>query len=951
MSDLIQGPASGQNADSGAAGESGSPASNTPGGTDGRVRVIREGVASYLPDIDPDETTEWLESFDGLLDRSGPTRARYLMLRMLERAGEKHVALPALTSTDYVNTIPTENEPWFPGDEEVERRYRAWIRWNAAIMVHRAQRPGVGVGGHISTYASSAALYEVGFNHFFRGKDHPGGGDHIFIQGHASPGIYARAFLEGRIPAEQLDGFRQEKSHADFGGALPSYPHPRLLPDFWEFPTVSMGLGPMNAIYQARFNHYLNDRGIKDTTDQHVWAFLGDGEMDEPESRGLAHVAATEGLDNLTFVVNCNLQRLDGPVRGNGKIIQELESFFRGAGWNVIKVVWGREWDALLHADRDGALVNLMNVTPDGDYQTYKANDGAFVRDHFFGRDPRTKELVKDLTDQEIWNLKRGGHDYRKVHAAYAAAMAHKGQPTVILAHTIKGYTLGKHFEGRNATHQMKKLTLDDLKAFRDMQHIPISDAELEKDPYLPPYYHPGADAPEIKYMLDRRKALGGFLPSRNTDAAPLKLPENKTYDVIRKGSGKQEVATTMAIVRILKELLRDKEIGKRIVPIIPDEARTFGMDSWFPSLKIYNRNGQLYTSVDAELMLAYKESPIGQILHEGINEAGSTASFTAVGTSYATHGEPMIPLYIFYSMFGFQRTGDGLWAAADQMARGFVLGATAGRTTLTGEGLQHADGHSLLLASTNPAAVTYDAAFSYELAHIVKDGLRRMYGGTEGVDGFGGENIFYYLTIYNEPYVQPAEPEGLDVEGLLKGIYLYKTSEAAGPKAQILVSGVAMPEGLRAQKLLADEWGVSADVWSVTSWGELRREGVECERQALLNPSEDAPVPFVTTALSSAQGPVVAASDWMRAVSDQIRQWVPGDYTTLGTDGFGFSDTRTAARRYFNVDAESIVVAVLIGLAKEGSIERSKAVEAASRYRIDDVNAAPEQTGDTGSA
>lgn len=951
MSDLIQGPASGQNADSGAAGESGSPASNTPGGTDGRVRVIREGVASYLPDIDPDETTEWLESFDGLLDRSGPTRARYLMLRMLERAGEKHVALPALTSTDYVNTIPTENEPWFPGDEEVERRYRAWIRWNAAIMVHRAQRPGVGVGGHISTYASSAALYEVGFNHFFRGKDHPGGGDHIFIQGHASPGIYARAFLEGRIPAEQLDGFRQEKSHADFGGALPSYPHPRLLPDFWEFPTVSMGLGPMNAIYQARFNRYLNDRGIKDTTDQHVWAFLGDGEMDEPESRGLAHVAATEGLDNLTFVVNCNLQRLDGPVRGNGKIIQELESFFRGAGWNVIKVVWGREWDALLHADRDGALVNLMNVTPDGDYQTYKANDGAFVRDHFFGRDPRTKELVKDLTDQEIWNLKRGGHDYRKVHAAYAAAMAHKGQPTVILAHTIKGYTLGKHFEGRNATHQMKKLTLDDLKAFRDMQHIPISDAELEKDPYLPPYYHPGADAPEIKYMLDRRKALGGFLPSRNTDAAPLKLPEDKTYDVIRKGSGKQEVATTMAIVRILKELLRDKEIGKRIVPIIPDEARTFGMDSWFPSLKIYNRNGQLYTSVDAELMLAYKESPIGQILHEGINEAGSTASFTAVGTSYATHGEPMIPLYIFYSMFGFQRTGDGLWAAADQMARGFVLGATAGRTTLTGEGLQHADGHSLLLASTNPAAVTYDAAFSYELAHIVKDGLRRMYGGTEGVDGFGGENIFYYLTIYNEPYVQPAEPEGLDVEGLLKGIYLYKTSEAAGPKAQILVSGVAMPEGLRAQKLLADEWGVSADVWSVTSWGELRREGVECERQALLNPSEDAPVPFVTTALSSAQGPVVAASDWMRAVSDQIRQWVPGDYTTLGTDGFGFSDTRTAARRYFNVDAESIVVAVLIGLAKEGSIERSKAVEAASRYRIDDVNAAPEQTGDTGSA
>ncbi len=530
-----------------------------------------------------------------------------------------------------------------PGDEDVERRYRAWIRWNAAIMVHRAQRPGVGVGGHISTYASSAALYEVGFNHFFRGKDHPGGGDHIFVQGHASPGIYARAFLEGRIPAEQMDGFRQEASHAQSGGGLPSYPHPRLLPDFWEFPTVSMGLGPMNAIYQARFNHYLNDRGVKDTSDQHVWAFLGDGEMDEPESRGLAHVAATEGLDNLTFVINCNLQRLDGPVRGNGKIIQELESFFRGAGWNVIKVVWGREWDALLHADKDGALVNLMNETPDGDFQTYKANDGAFVREHFFGRDPRTKALVADMSDQEIWNLKRGGHDYRKIHAAYAAAMAHKGQPTVILAHTIKGYTLGKHFEGRNATHQMKKLTLDDLKRFRDIQRIPISDAELEKDPYLPPYYHPGPDSPEIQYMLQRRKALGGFLPSRRTDAAPLPQPADKTYDVVRKGSGKQEVATTMAVVRILKELLRDKEIGKRIVPIIPDEARTFGMDSWFPSLKIYNRNGQLYTSVDAELMLAYKESTVGQILHEGINEAGSTSSFTAVGTSYATHGEPMI--------------------------------------------------------------------------------------------------------------------------------------------------------------------------------------------------------------------------------------------------------------------------------------------------------------------
>ena len=919
--------------------------------TDGRVRVIREGVASYLPDIDPSETDEWLESFDGLLDRSGAGRARYLMLRLLERAGEKRVAIPALTSTDYVNTIPTENEPWFPGDEDLERRFRAMIRWNAAIMVHRAQRPGVGVGGHISTYASSAALYEVGFNHFFRGKDHPGGGDQIFIQGHASPGIYARAFLEGRIDEHKLDGFRQEYSHAGEGGGIPSYPHPRLMQNFWEFPTVSMGLGPMNAIYQARFNHYLHDRGIKDTSDQHVWAFLGDGETDEPESRGLAHVAATEGLDNLTFVINCNLQRLDGPVRGNGKIIQELESFYRGAGWNVIKVVWGREWDALLHADRDGALVNLMNTTPDGDFQTYKANDGAFVRDHFFGRDPRTKELVKNLTDDQIWNLKRGGHDYRKVHAAYSAAVAHKGQPTLILAKTIKGYTLGKHFEGRNATHQMKKLTLDDLKDFRDVQRIPISDAQLEKDPYLPPYFHPGKDAPEVAYMLDRRRALGGFLPERRTTAKPLTLPGDEVYKSVRKGSGKQEVATTMALVRVMKELLRDKEIGKRIVPIIPDEARTFGMDSWFPSLKIYNRNGQLYTSVDADLMLAYKESSVGQILHEGINEAGSTASFTAVGSSYSTHGEPMIPLYIFYSMFGFQRTGDGLWAAADQMARGFVLGATAGRTTLTGEGLQHADGHSLLLASTNPAAVSYDPAFSYEIAHIIKDGLRRMYGGTEGVEGFGGENIFYYITLYNQPYRQPAEPDDLDVEGLLKGIYLYKKAEGDGPRSQILVAGVTVPDGLKAQQLLADEWGVQADVWSVTSFNELRRDGVEAERDALRHPDAEARVPYLTSKLADAEGPFVAASDWSRAVADQIRQWVPGSYTTLGTDGFGFSDTRAAARRVFNVDAQSIVVAVLSALAAEGTLDKSKAVEAAAKYRIDDVAAAPEDHSDPGVA
>ncbi|HWD03120.1 MAG TPA: pyruvate dehydrogenase (acetyl-transferring), homodimeric type [Amycolatopsis sp.] len=919
--------------------------------TPARVRVIRDGLAAHLPDIDPEETAEWLDSFDEALARGGQQRARYLMLRILERARERNVGVPALMSTDYVNTIPTDNEPWFPGDEEIERAYRRYIRWNAAIMVHRAQRPGVGVGGHISTYASSAALYEVGFNHFFRGKNHSGGGDQVFFQGHASPGMYARAYLEGRLTADQLDGFRQEYSHAGEGGGLPSYPHPRLMQEFWEYPTVSMGLGPMNAIYQARFNRYLHDRGIKDTSDQHVWAFLGDGEMDEAESRGLIHVAASEGLDNLTFVINANLQRLDGPVRGNGKIIQELESYFRGAGWNVIKVIWGREWDALLHADRDGALVNLMNVTPDGDYQTYKANDGAYVREHFFGRDPRTKDLVKDLSDADIWNLKRGGHDYRKVYAAYKTAMEHHGRPTVIIAHTIKGYGLGPAFEGRNATHQMKKLTLDDLKLFRDAQRIPISDAELERDPKLPPYFHPGPDSPEIQYMIGRRKALGGFLPERRPrNAKALVLPGDKVYEGIRKGSGKQEVATTMAFVRLVRELAKDSEIGKRVVPIIPDEARTFGLDSMFPTAKIYNPHGQTYTSVDASLMLAYKESEKGQLLHEGINEAGSTASFTAVGTSYATHGEPMIPIYIFYSMFGFQRTGDGLYAAADQMARGFVLGATAGRTTLTGEGLQHADGHSHLLAATNPAVVAYDPAYSFEIAHIVRDGLHRMYGET-GPYG-NGENVFYYLTIYNEPYQQPAEPENLDVDGLLKGLYRYADAPAGdGPQAQILVSGVTMPDALKAQRLLAEEWGVRAAVWSATSWTELRREAVEIDHDNLLHPDDTPRVPYVTQALSGAAGPVVAVSDWMRAVPDLIRPWVPTDMLTLGADGFGFSDTRPAARRKFLVDAESIVVGTLTALAKRGEVDQAKVGEAVRRYRLDDVSAAGPQTSDSGNA
>ncbi|MET8351767.1 MULTISPECIES: pyruvate dehydrogenase (acetyl-transferring), homodimeric type [unclassified Micromonospora] len=907
--------------------------------TERKRPVISDGLPSQLPDIDPEETSEWVESLDGVIDERGAKRARYVMLRLLERARERQVGVPPLTTTDYINTITPEREPWFPGDEHVERRIRAYVRWNAAMLVHRAQRPEIGVGGHISTFASSASLYEVGFNHFFRGKNHPGGGDHIYYQGHASPGMYARAFLEGRLSEHQLDGFRQELSHP--GGGLPSYPHPRLMPDFWEFPTVSMGLGGLNAIYQARFNRYLQHRGIKDTSQQHVWAFLGDGEMDEPETLGAIGVAAREELDNLTFVINCNLQRLDGPVRGNGKVMQELEAFFRGAGWNVIKVVWGREWDPLLAADTDGALVNLMNTTTDGDYQTYKAESGAYVREHFFGRDARTRKMVEPLSDDEIWNLKRGGHDYRKLYAAYKAATEHTGQPTVILAKTIKGWTLGSHFEGRNATHQMKKLTLEDLKTFRDRLYLDIPDSALEENPYLPPYYHPGEKSDELAYLKERREQLGGYLPSRRTSTKRLAIPGPERFADVKRGSGKQRVATTMAFVRLLKDVMKDKEFGKRWVPIIPDEARTFGLDSIFPTAKIYSPHGQRYTSVDRELFLSYKESTTGQILHEGINEAGSVASFTAAGSSYATHDEPMIPMYIFYSMFGFQRTADGLWAAADQMARGFLLGATAGRTTLNGEGLQHEDGHSMLIAATNPAVVAYDPAFSFEIAHILENGLHRMYGDAQ-------ENVLYYLTVYNEPILQPAEPAGVDVEGLLKGIYRYSPApQVDGPKANVLASGTGMQWALKAQQLLAQDWGVAADVWSVTSWTELRRDAVECEEFNLLNPGAEAKVPYVQQKLADADGPKVAVSDWMRAVPDLIARWVPGDYTSLGTDGYGMSDTRHALRRHFHVDAESIVVATLRQLARSGAVAATVPAEAAKKYAIDDVNAAP--VGETG--
>ncbi len=903
---------------------------------------ILSGLTDHAPDKDPEETSEWIESFDSLVEVAGTERAEYIMRQLLQRAGTKSVAVPMVTTTDYVNTIPADQEPEYPGDEELERRYRNYLRWNAAAIVQRAQRDGVGVGGHISSYAGQATLYEVGLNHFFRGQDHPGGGDQIFFQGHSSPGNYARAFLEGRLSEKELDGFRQEKSMAPNG--LPSYPHPKMLDNFWQFPTVSMGIGPLNAIHQAQFNRYIQDRGIKDTSEQHVWAFLGDGEMDEPESRGALHVAANSKLDNLTFVINCNLQRLDGPVRGNGKIVQELEASFRGAGWNVIKVLWGREWDPLLEADDTGELVRIMNETPDGDYQTYKAESGGFVREHFFGRSSTTKELVADMSDDEIWGLKRGGHDYKKVYAAYKAAMEYKGKPTVILAHTIKGYGLGAGFEGRNATHQMKEMSIDEIKIFRDRHRIPISDEQIEKDQYAMPYYHPGQDAEEIKYMQERRRQLGGYVPERRKKYDPLPLPPESTYKHARKGSGKQKIATTMAFVRLLRDLMRDKNIGKRIVPIIPDEARTFGMDSFFPTAKIYNPRGQNYMSVDRDLFLSYKESSEGQLWHVGINEAGATAALTAAGTSYSTQGEIMIPIYIFYSMFGFQRTGDSFWAAADQLTRGFVIGATAGRTTLAGEGTQHMDGHSPILAGTNPGVKHYDPAFSYEIAHIIRNGLYEMYGDHDMGDDV--RNVMYYMTVYNEPITHQPEPEGIDIDGLLRGIYRYSTSDIGGPKVQLFGSGVSLPWVIEAADLLANDWGVSADVWSVTSWNELRRDAVAAERDQLLKPDQETRVPYITQVMQDTEGPVVATTDFATLLPDQIRQYIPNKFATLGADAFGFSDTRAAARRYFGIDTHSVVVRALQMLEEDGKVEKGTASTAFSQYRLDDVNA-----GTTGTA
>jgi pyruvate dehydrogenase E1 component len=911
-----------------------------------RPAVIHEGLPTQLPDIDPDETSEWVSSLDEMIDSRGRSRARYVMLKLLERAREQNIGVPALRSTDFINTIPPEREPWFPGNEAIERRIRSYIRWNAAVMVSRANRPGLGVGGHIASYQSAASLYEVGFNHFFRGKNHPGGGDQIYFQGHAAPGIYARSFLEGGLSETQLDRFRQEHSHGA-GNGLSSYPHPRLMSDYWEFPTVSMGLGAINSIYQARFNRYLHNRGIKDTSQQHVWTFLGDGEMGEPESLGAIGIAAREELDNLTFVVNCNLQQLDGPVRGNGKIIQELESTFRGAGWNVIKVVWGREWDDLLARDTDGVLVNQMNRTPDGEFQTLSVESGAYNREHFFGPDPRLRKMVEHLSDEEIERLPRGGHDYRKVYAAFDAAQKHTGQPTVILAHTIKGWLL-ESFAGRNATHQMKKLTKDDLKGFRDRLNIPISDAQIDGSD-IAPFYHPGEESEEMQYMRARREALGGSLPKRVVNPVSIKLPEDSMYDELKKGSGKQQIATTMAFVRLLRDLMKDPEIGHRIVPIAPDEYRTFGMDSMFPSAKIYNPAGQTYESVDRKLLLAYKESAQGQLLHEGISEAGAMASAIAAGSAYSTHGEPMIPVYLFYSMFGFQRTADSIWAMADQLARGFLIGATAGRTTLTGEGLQHADGHSPLIAQTNPAVVHYDPAYGFEISHIMKYGLERMYGSTETFPN--GEDIIFYLTVYNEAVNQPVEPEDVDVEGILKGAYIYRKANGGEATARIMASGVSVPWALKAQEILAADYGVEADVWSVTSWNELARDAIEAEKWNLNHPGEYSRMPYITVKLMDTSAVTVAVSDYMRAVPDQIARWVPGPWQSLGTDGFGFADTRAAARRTFQVDAESIVVSVLQTLAQRGTVRPETVREAFNRFRIDDPTAVADVAQEGGDA
>lgn len=884
-------------------------------------------------DLDVQETKEWLDSLGSVLQTEGVDRAGYLLGRLKEKAAVSGVPIPFTANTPYINTIPADRQAAFPGNRDLERRIKSMVRWNAMAMVVRANRKEPGIGGHISTYASSATLYEIAFNHFFRGPDAPGGPDLVYFQGHATPGIYARAFLEGRLTARQMEHFRQELAE---GGGLSSYPHPWLMPAFWQFPTVSMGLGPLMAIYQARFNRYLHHRGLQDTSKQKVWCFIGDGETDEPESLGSITLASREMLDNLIFVVNCNLQRLDGPVRGNGKIIQELEAIFRGAGWNVIKVIWGSDWDPLLARDKDGLLVKRMDEVVDGEYQRYIVEGGAYIRKHFFGKYPELLQMVEHLSDEQLAKLTRGGHDPQKVYAAFKAAVEHKGQPTVILAKTIKGYGLGEAGEGRNITHQQKKLNEDELAEFRTRFGIPISDDEVA----TAPFYRPPEDSKELIYLQERREKLGGHLPKREVKCPPLTPPSESLIEPFLKGSGGREVSTTMVFVDMLKRLLQDKELGKWIVPIIPDEARTFGMEGFFAQFGIYSNVGQLYEPVDYKTLSRYREVKDGQILEEGITEAGSVSSFIAAGTSYATHGIPTIPFFVYYSMFGFQRIGDFIWAAADSRTRGFLLGGTAGRTTLMGEGLQHQDGHSLILASTVPNLLAYDPAFAYEIALIVRDGIRRMYQ--------KGENIFYYITLENENYAMEAMPKGVE-EGVLRGMYKYRAASSQGrvrltvkTPVHLLGSGAILNETLRAQELLAEKFGIAADVWSVTSYKELRRDALEAERWNRLHPTAKPRRSYVEELLGGEKGVFIAASDYMKALPEMIARWVPGGLVPLGTDGFGRSENRTSLRRFFEVDAEFITLGTLYELARRGELPMERVAKAIKELAVDPDKANP---------
>jgi pyruvate dehydrogenase E1 component len=871
-------------------------------------------------DIDPEETQEWIESLDSVLEREGPQRAHFLLERLIDKTRRSGAYLPFSATTAYVNTIPLSLQRPIPGDQAIEHSIRSVIRWNAAAMVVHANRKSSELGGHIASFASAATLYDVGFMHFFRAPTDENKGDLVFFQGHSAPGIYARAFLEGRISEEQLKAFRQEA--LDENG-LSSYPHPWLMPEFWQFPTVSMGLGPIMAIYQARFMKYLENRDIQPQQDRKVWAFMGDGEMDEPESLGAISLAVRENLDNLIFVINCNLQRLDGPVRGNGKVIQELEAVFRGAGWNVLKVVWGSYWDHLLAKDHNGALQRLMEETVDGEYQACKAKGGAYTREHFFGKYPETRDMVADMSDEDIWRLNRGGHDPHKVYAAYAEAVEYTGRPTVILAKTVKGYGMGEAGEGQNITHSQKKMGEDALKAFRDRFNIPISDDDISETPF---YKFP-EDSEEMQYMRNSRENLGGYMPVRSDNAEPLIVPGLEIFDALLKDSGEREISTTMAFVRMLSSLARDKNIGKNIVPIVPDEARTFGMEGMFRQLGIYSFKGQLYEPMDSDQVMYYREDIKGQILEEGINEAGAMSSWIAAGSAYSAHGVSMIPFYIYYSMFGFQRIGDLAWAAGDMQVRGFLMGGTAGRTTLAGEGLQHQDGHSLVVAGTIPNCVSYDPSFAYELAVIIHSGLKRMYQMKE--------NVFYYISVMNENYRQPAMPKGSE-EGIIKGIYCLDEGEEKGLKVQLIGSGTILREVIEAAELLKQDFEINADVWSATSINELAREAGACARWNQLHPTKKARRSYLETQMQGRKGPVIVATDYIRAYSEQIREYVPSRFVSLGTDGFGRSDTRENLRIFFEVNRYYIVIAALKALSDDGDIDSKVVQQAIAKYGID---------------